>query len=79
MSRDQVVTILGEPDYTVDKEGSEYLYYTYMEEPVPSASLSVQGENLERRAEELSRTLKEVKYEVVLVDDKLINYKELKD
>lgn len=80
MSRDQVVGILGEPDHVEKKNGSEYLYYSYLEEPAPLGVDVVEGaENIERRAEEFSRTMDEVRYEVVLVDGKMINYKELQD
>jgi hypothetical protein len=64
----------------VTKEGSEYLYYSYDEEPPPSSSLYYEDKgSVERRADELSASLTTTKYEVVLVDGKLINYKELKD
>jgi outer membrane protein assembly factor BamE (lipoprotein component of BamABCDE complex) len=80
MDRDQVVKILGEPDYTVNKDGSEYLYYSYEEEPPVNAAPSIEGQdNIERRAEELSRVFNEIKYEIVMVDGKLINYKELQN
>ena len=80
MNKEQVVSILGKPDYTVNKDGSEYLYYTYSEDfsPAPVMSTDTQ-EGLDRRADELSRSLNTFKYEVVLVDGKLINYKELQD
>ena len=79
MNKEQVVEILGEPDYTVKKDEAEYLYYSYLEEPTPASSTLDTTDAIDRRAKELSRILKESKYEVVLVDAKLINYKELKD
>ncbi len=78
MARDQIVDILGEPDYTVDKDGAEYLYFTYQESLAPMADVSLETqEGVDRRVEEFTRTLKDVKYEVVMVDGKMINYKEL--
>ena len=78
-STGQVVQILGRPDYTVEKDGAEYLYYSYVEEPPPYSSVADTPENLERRANELSKTLNETKYEVVMVEGKMINYKELSE
>ena len=80
MSEEQVVKILGEPDYTESKDGAKYLYYSYMEDLMPASSATFNSqEAIDRWAEELDRTLDEIKYKVVLVDDKLINYKELRD
>lgn len=78
MNREQVVQILGEPDYTVEKDGAEYLYYTYQEEMTPASEVSLDTtEGIDRRVNELNRTLEDEKYEVVIVDGKLLNYKEL--
>ncbi len=77
MSRNEVVAILGDPDYTVEKDGAEYLYFSYAEEPLGAGYEDLSSYNLERKAEALSRTFDETKYEVVIVDGKLINYKEL--
>jgi outer membrane protein assembly factor BamE (lipoprotein component of BamABCDE complex) len=79
MDRDQVVKLLGDPDYTETKDGSEYLYYSFTEDPTPPSSAYNDPEALERRANELNRTLDEHKYQVVLMDGKMINYKELKN
>ena len=80
MPREELVEILGEPDHTVTKNGAEYLYYTYREElpPVSDASLETR-ENIDRRVAELDRTMKEYKYEVMLVDGSVVNYKEKLD
>lgn len=79
MDREQVVKILGEPDYTVEKDGAEYLYYTYQEELAPATDVSLDtAEGIDRRVEGFTRTLEDEKYEVVIVDGKLLNYKELK-
>lgn len=80
MDRDQVVKILGAPDHSVEKDGAEYLYYSYREELAPAPDVSLEtAEGIDRRVEEFNRTLEDVKYEVVIVEGKLVNYKELRD
>ena len=80
MPREQVVAVLGEPDYTVNKEGAEFLYYSYQEELAPIGDDSLKTkEALELRAADLNRTLKDYKYEVMLVEGRVVNYKELLD
>ncbi|MEA2068234.1 MAG: outer membrane protein assembly factor BamE [Verrucomicrobiota bacterium] len=80
MERDQVVKILGAPDYAVNKDGAEYIYYTYREELAPMSDVSLETEaGLERRVEEFNRTLKEGKYEVKLVEGKVVTHKELEN
>lgn len=77
MSRAEVVAALGNPDYTIEKDGAEYLYYTYAEEPRGAGYEDMSHDDIERKAEALSRSFDETKYEVVIVDGKLVNYKEL--
>ena len=78
--REHVVKTLGAPDFTLDKDGAEYLYYTYQEELAPVSSVSLEtNEGVEQRVKALDRTLKEYKYEVMLVDGKVVNYKEIED
>ncbi len=77
MSRAQVVSLLGEPDYTVNKDGAEYLYYTYAEEPREAVYGGSLDDEIERKAKALERSFEVTKYEVVIVDGKLINYKEI--
>lgn len=77
MSRSEVIAVLGEPDYTVEKDGAEYLYYTYAEEPRDSGYELVTHDDMQRKAKALSRSFDETEYEVVVVEGKLINYKEL--
>jgi len=80
MERSEVIRLLGEPDYVVNKNGSEYLYYSYQEEMSTVADVTLESpEGLERRIDEFNRKIREYKYEVVLVDGKLINYKELQN
>jgi hypothetical protein len=78
MARDQVVKLLGEPDYTADKDGAQFLYYSYMEEPLPMSETTMDSHvAMDQRANSFSRTLKDSKYEVMLIEGKVINYKEL--
>lgn len=80
MNKEQVISILGEPNSSTNKDGAEYLYYSYMEDLAPASAASFDTPDAaDRRAKELSRTLSESKYEIVLVEDKMINYKELQD
>jgi len=80
MSRDQVVQILGNPDYTVNKNGAEYLYYSYQEELTPINEGSLNNDAaIERRVEQITNTFKDYKYEVMVVEGKVVNYKELTD
>lgn len=79
MSREQVVGTLGEPDFSVDKDGAEYLYYSYSQDLSPATAAGYGEDNLDRKAEMLSQSLSVTKYEVVLMDGKLVNYKELED
>lgn len=79
MNREQVVGSLGEPDYTVNKDGAEYLYYSYEQELSPTTAAGLGADNMDRKAEALSQSLTVTKYEVVMLDGKLVNYKELKD
>lgn len=80
MAQDQVVKILGMPDSSTTKNGAEYYYYSYKEEMTPVSDVTLETtEGIDRRVEEFNRTLKESKYEVILVDGKLLNYKELLD
>ncbi|MDF7801572.1 outer membrane protein assembly factor BamE [Pontiellaceae bacterium B1224] len=79
MNKEQIVKILGEPDSTMEKDGAEYLYYSYAEELPPSSNDLETSDEVQRRADELSQSLKESKYEVILVDGKMINYKELQN
>ncbi|MEE9369584.1 MAG: outer membrane protein assembly factor BamE [Pontiella sp.] len=80
MEKDQVHKILGAPDFVINKDGAEYLYYIYSEELSPVSSVSLDSnEGIERRVEEFNRTLKEYKYEVMIVDNEVVNYKELLD
>ncbi len=77
MDRAQVVMILGEPDSTEFKNDSECLHYVYVEDYNPTTPLY--NEDTERAFSELNSgdAFKQYEYEVILVDNKVINYKEV--
>ncbi len=78
MSRQQVVNALGEPDYSMSKNDSEHLYYSYSE--ALNRSTSGYGtDDFERKVEALERSFHVTQYEVVLTNGKLVSYKELTD
>lgn len=78
MDRAEVIAVLGEPDSAETRDGGEYLYYSFQEELAPAPEVSLETpEGIDRRVEEFNRVLEETRYEVVLVDGKLINYKQL--
>jgi len=82
MDRAHVVSILGEPDSSKVKNGSEFLYYSYSENynPAPANDdFRASDINREFREQQLKRSLKEYNYAVKLVDGKVQNYKELTD
>lgn len=79
MSREEIVSVLGQPDYTVNKDGAEYLYYSYAEQPRGPGYDDLSNDSIERKAEDLSRSFNVTKFEIVIVDGKMINYKELDD
>lgn len=79
MDKSEVIGILGAPDSSETKDGAEYLYYTYREELAPRASVSLEtAEGVDRRVDELNRTIKEYKYSVILVEGRVVSYKELR-
>jgi outer membrane protein assembly factor BamE (lipoprotein component of BamABCDE complex) len=80
MNRGQVEKILGEPDYVESRDGAEYLYYTYREEMTPvSDAVPMSDRDIELRVAEFEQKINDYKYVVVLVDGKVINYKEVQD
>ena len=81
MDRDQVTQLLGEPDYIFVKDGAEHLRYTYQEDFSPS-SMPVDRtfENdidQKRQAMQIERYIQVLEYDVILVDGKVLNYKEV--
>jgi len=79
MERDQVLKILGTPDFMVTEDGAEHLYFTYTEDLAPASDVTLKTqEDIDRRVKAFDRSLKEYKYDVILVDGKVLNYKEVK-
>lgn len=80
MGKEDVVKILGEPDYTETKNGVEYLYYTYEEEPRTGAEFDFNTEvGRENRARDLKQSFKVYTYQVKLDDGKVIGYEEVQN
>lgn len=80
MDKDQVIKSLGEPDSVVTTNGAEHLYYSYQEDLAPVSDVTLEAEGgIDRRVEEFDRTLETSKYEVIIVDGKVVNYKEIQD
>lgn len=80
MDRDQVVRILGNPDSTEFKNGGEHLHYLYQEDRSSAPdSVPFYDQNSELAFRDLNnrRIFKQYEYVVILVDGKVINYKEL--
>jgi hypothetical protein len=81
MDRSAVIELLGEPDYVFMKDGAEYLRYTYQEDFSPSsmpADLSRDSfMNDTATLMQLERSMEVTVYDVILVDGKVMNYKEV--
>ena len=81
MDRDQVVQLLGEPDYVFVKDDAEHMRYSYQEDfthssmPVDMASDRVIDPK--KQAMRVERSLNTLEYDVILVNDQVINYKEV--
>lgn len=81
MSRSEVIQILGEPDYVFVKDSAEHLRYTYQEDFSPS-SISVdiahdRAIDEQRQIRQIERSMQILMYDVILVDGKVMNYKEV--
>ncbi len=81
MDRDQVIQLLGEPDYVFLKNGAEHLRYTYQEDFTP-ASMPVdiaheRAINQRTQAMQVERSMQVLEYDVILIDGKVLNYKEV--
>ena len=81
MDRAEVELLLGEPDYVFLKDGAEHLRYTYREDFSPSsmpADLAhARPIDHQRQTMQIERSLNVIEYDVILVDGKVINYKEV--
>jgi outer membrane protein assembly factor BamE (lipoprotein component of BamABCDE complex) len=82
MSRDQVVQLLGEPDYVESQNGAVHLYYTYAEDYVQGAAsrdLIEYETTLDLRKSQIERSFNETRYVVRLENDRVVGYRELTD
>jgi len=81
MSRDQVIQLLGEPDYVFIKDGAEYLRYTYQEDYSPSSvSDDLAYESAighKTQSMQVQRAMQILTYDVILVESRVLNYKEV--
>lgn len=80
MDRNQVVSILGEPDRVESKDGSEFLFYSYSEDStMPLTEEMIQAYEGDRtlRRKQVTRIMKEYNYSVKMVDGKVQTYTEL--
>jgi hypothetical protein len=81
MDRNEVIQLLGEPDYVFVKDGAEHLRYTYQEDFSPSSmsqDMAYQRDiDRKRQSMQLERSMQVLEYDVILVDGKVLNYKEV--
>ncbi len=81
MERDRVIQLLGEPDYVFLKDGAEHLRYTYQEDFAPSSMpVDIAHERAvdqRRQAMLVERSMQILEYDVILIDGKVLNYKEV--
>ena len=81
MGRSEVVQILGEPDDVFEKDGAEYMRYTYQEDFIPySMPADITHDrpiNDQMHATQIERSMQVLVYDVILVDGKVLNYKEV--
>ena len=81
MDRNEVEQLLGEPDYVFVKDGAEHLRYSYREDFSPTSmpidTAHDRGVDRKRQNMRIERSLNVLEYDVILVDGKVINYKEV--
>ncbi len=81
MSRDRVIQLLGEPDYVFIKDDAEHLRYTYQEDYSPvSVSEDLAYESTigsKMQARQVKRAMRILTYDVILVEGRVMNYKEV--
>ena len=81
MSRDQVIQLLGEPDYVFIQDGAEHLRYIYQEDYSPSsvsddlAYESSIGHKMQTM--QVERAMRVLTYDVILLEGRVLNYKEV--
>ena len=83
MSHDEVVAILGEPDYIEPKDGSVYLHYIYSEYLHPSSTnvdpAKPDPDKIFPMNEQQQLKAKSYHYVVKMVDGKVQTYKQLEE
>jgi len=81
MDRSEVIQILGEPDYVFVKDGAEHLRYTYQEDFIPySMPADIAQDrpiNDQIHTTQIERSMEVLVYDVILLDGKVLNYKEV--
>ena len=81
MDRNGVEQLLGEPDYVFVKDGAEHMRYSYREDFSPSSMPvdTAHDRAIDRKSQsmQIERSLNVLEYDVILVDGKVINYKEV--
>ena len=80
MSRDQVVQILGEPDFVETTDEGALLHYSYREDYNPPLSVgdyNTPGADYSVEDQQFKRSAKEHLFVVKLVDGKVLDYEEL--
>jgi hypothetical protein len=81
MSRSEVEQVLGEPDYVFVKDGAEHLRYSYREDFTPSSMPvdTAHDRTIDPKTQSMriERSLTVLEYDVILVDGRVINYKEV--
>ena len=77
MSSEQVIEKLGEPTSIVSRETAKVFVYTYTE-PIKLQSEFPYGENphLSHSSLQPDRSMKQYQYELIFIENALINYKE---
>ena len=82
MDRAQVIQILGEPTSVEMNNGEEFLYYSYRENynpPLANDSVHAYEANRNLRTKQIQKSLEESNYFVILLNGKVLNYKEVQD
>jgi outer membrane protein assembly factor BamE (lipoprotein component of BamABCDE complex) len=82
MDKEQVISILGDPDSSERKDGAEYLYYLFTEgynAPLSGDNLIFDDSNHSIQREAIKQGFDEHKYAVKFVDGKMQSYKEIQD
>jgi len=86
MERSQVVRLLGEPDLVETQNGEEHLHYSYRESynpPMAADSVyeydATREDDWESHQKQMEKSFKKNQFIVILLDGKVMNYKEVQD